>query len=161
MPEIKVSKSYVRQDKTAVITCPYCKRQRELSVSSLKEHKSQFRIKCACQNVFIAQIEFRQRLRKRTYLRGTYTNLSRGKLSGEMVVRDLSVSGLGMTTYDMENFEVGDKVMVEFHLDDDRYTDISREVVVMQVRKNSIGCEFTEFGNIALDGPLGTFLAKI
>ena len=161
MPETNVTKSYVRPDKTAVITCPHCGRQKEVGVDSFKEHKFKFKIKCACQNIFTAQIEFRQRVRKNTYLRGTYTNLTQEKVSGEITVKNLSVSGLEFATYDIQNFNVGDEVLVEFNLDDDRHSEVRREVIVRQVRKNSIGCEFTETGNIALDGPLGTYLAHI
>jgi len=157
-----ITKSYVRPDKTVVVTCPHCNRQKEVNVGSFKQHKFQFKIKCVCQNVFTAQVEFRQRVRKNAYLQGTYTNLTRKNISGKMTVKNLSVSGLELTTLDsMENFKIDEELKVEFNLDDDHRTEISREVVVRQVRKNSVGCEFTEHGNIALDGPLGNYLAKI
>lgn len=162
MPEIKVSKSYVRPDRTAVITCPYCKRQRELNVTAFKEHKSRFRIKCACQNVFVAQVEFRQRVRKKTNLRGSYINESQKKAAGKIIITNISVSGLEFTSVDAQNFKAGDELTLQFTLDDDHRTEIIREAVVRSVRnKMSVGCEFTETGNIALDGPLGTYMAKI
>ena len=157
-----VTKSYVRPDKTVVITCPHCNRQRVVNVTSFKEHKYRFTVKCACQKIFTAQIEFRQRVRKNTFLRGTYTNLSQENISGQMTVKNLSVSGLEFATYDsMDNFKIEDELHVKFNLDDAHFTEISREVIVRQVRRNSVGCEFTEQGNIALDGPIGTYLATI
>lgn len=160
MTGTNVTKSYVRPDKTVVITCPHCNRQKEVNVESFKQHKFEFKIKCACQNVFIAQVEFRQRVRKNTHLRGTYTNLTQKDKSGEMTVKNLSVSGLEFATFDTQNFNVGDEVLVEFKLDDDHLTEIRREVIVSQVRRSSIGCEFSGAGNIALDGPIGQYIAK-
>ena len=79
-----------------------------------------------------------------------------------MTVKNLSVSGLEFATYDsMDNFKIEDELHVKFNLDDAHFTEISREVIVRQVRRNSVGCEFTEQGNIALDGPIGTYLATI
>jgi len=161
MTETNVSKSYVRPDKTVVITCPHCNHQRVVNVSTFKEHKSRFTVKCACQKIFTAQIEFRQRIRKNTHLRGTYTNMTQKDKSGEITVRNLSVNGMEFATYDIQDFNVGDVVHVEFNLDDEHRTEISREIVVRQVRRNAIGGEFTEHGHIGLDGPIGQYLAKI
>jgi hypothetical protein len=162
MAETNVSKSYVRPDNTVVITCPHCNRQRVVNVESFKQHKFRFSVKCACKKIFTAQIEFRQRVRKITRLMGTYTNLTRKNISGNMTVRNLSVSGLELHTYDnIQNFSVGDEILVEFNLDDEHQTEISREVIVREIRKDSIGCEFSEHGSIALDGPLGTYLTRL
>jgi hypothetical protein len=161
MAETNINKSYVRPDNTVVITCPHCNRQRVVNVESFKQHKFRFSVKCACQKIFTAQIEFRQRVRKTTRLRGKYTNLTQKNISGEITIRNLSVSGIELHTYDIQNFTVGDEILVEFNLDDEHQTEISREAIVRQIGKDSVGCEFSEHGSIALDGPLGTYLARL
>jgi hypothetical protein len=160
MPEAKISKTYVRPDNSAVITCPYCSRQKTLQVTSLKQHKSKIKIKCACKNVFIAILEFRKRVRKRTNLTGTYINHTQKKCCGKITLKNISVSGLEFSTMDLQNFNVDDEVTVEFSLDDDHRTKVSKDVIVREVRKFSVGCEFTESADFAFDGPLASYVSS-
>jgi len=158
MPQNTISKTYVRPDNTAVINCPQCGRQKTVPAASFRGAKSKLKIKCACKNIFSVQLEFRKRVRKRTNLRGRYINHSQQDSSGSIVVRNVSVIGLEFTSLDIHNFKVDDEITVTFTLDDEQLTEITKEAVVKEVRQSSIGCEFTQSGELAFDGPLGFYI---
>jgi hypothetical protein len=54
------------------------------------------------------------------------------------------VTGLGFTSQDAKNFKAGDKLTVEFTLDDERKTEIYKDVIVRYIRQESVGCAFEE-----------------
>jgi len=158
MADANINKTYVRPDNTAVLTCPKCGLQRTINTGSLKAHKSSLKVKCGCQNVFTAKLEFRKRARKRTHLRGTYVNHSQKDAKGNMVVINVSVSGLEFTTLDIQNFKVDDELTLEFTLDDEHRSEIRKDAIVRGVRTKSVGCEFPGSGEYAFDGPLGFYI---
>lgn len=158
MPASKDSKTYVRPDNTAVITCPHCGLQKSVPVESFKGSKSTVKIKCGCKNVFTVNLEFRKRIRKRTSLKGSYTNHSQRNKRGSITIRNISVDGLEFSSMDVQTFKVDDELTVEFTLDDDQRSEITKEVIVRDVRKTSVGCEFERSGEFAFDGPLGFYI---
>ena len=158
MAKEPIAKAYVRPDNTTVITCPHCKAQKEINVEPFTGSKSRIKIKCKCKNVFITQVEYRKRHRKKTNLPGTYVNHSRRNSSGLLHVTNVSVSGLEFATLDMDQFTDGDEVTVKFNLDDEHRTEIIKDVTVVDVREKSVGCEFARGGEFAFDGPLGFYI---
>ncbi len=159
MRESKVFKTSVRSDNTAVINCPHCCRQETVPVGSRKGSKSCLKIKCGCKNIFTVSLDFRKRARKRTNLRGTYIKLSQKKNRSNIVVKNISVTGLEFSNLDvLHTFKIDDELTVEFNLDDEHRSLITKDVIVRDVRKKSIGCEFERFGELAFDGPLGHYI---
>jgi hypothetical protein len=158
MAGTKITPTYVRPDNTAVITCPHCSRQKTLEAISFKGHKHKLNVKCACKNVFTVSLEFRRKVRKNVNLRGTYINHSQKNRSGNIVVKNISLSGLEFTSFDVPNFKVDDELTVTFTLHDEHLSEIRKEVTVRGVRQNSIGCEFDGTGDNVYDGPLGYFI---
>ena len=59
---------------------------------------------------------------------------------------------------DIQNFKIEDELTITFTLDDEQRTEIIKEVTVMDIRKNAIGCEFERGGDFAFDGPLGFYI---
>lgn len=158
MSEAKISTTYVRPDRTAVLTCPHCGRQKEISVDSFTEHKNRLNVKCACKNTFTIHLEYRKRVRKRTHLQGTYINHSQNDRTGSIVVKNVSVSGLEFSSMDLSHFNVDDELTIEFTLDDEHMSVIRKEATVRDIRTKSIGCEFSRSGEYAFDGPLGFYI---
>jgi hypothetical protein len=158
MPKEIIPPTYVRPDRTAVITCPHCSRQKTINVDSFKTHKHLLKIKCACDRVFAVHLEHRKRIRKKTYLRGNYINHSQDEKRGSIVVINVSVGGLEFTSLDHYTFKVDDELTLKFKLDDDFQSEIRKEAVVKEIRRNSIGCEFEKGGDLAFDGPLGFYI---
>ena len=158
MPDSKVAKTDVRPDNTAVLTCPHCGIQKVVKAGLFMGHKHKIKIKCGCQKVFIINLEFRNRVRKKTHLRGTYINHSQKDSSGFLIIQDISVTGLSFASLDLKNFKVDDELRVEFTLDDEHRTEISKDIIVTDVRKKSVGCEYDSSEEVAFGSPLGYYI---
>jgi hypothetical protein len=158
MSESKIPQIYVREDKSAVLNCPHCGRQKAIPVDKLKGHKHKLKVKCSCKKTFTVNLEFRKRIRKKVYLRGTYVNHSKNRSRGDIFVMNISVNGLEFTSLDIQDFKVGDELTVEFNLDDEHQFEISKDVIVREVRQRSVGCEFETLDELAFVGPLGHYV---
>ena len=150
-------KTYVRPDNTVVLTCTNCGFQKEVQAESFRDIKHTVKVKCRCQKTFVVFLEFRKRFRKKTKLRGTYINHSQKDISGFLIIQDISVTGLSFSSLDLKNFKVSDELRVEFTLDDEHQTKISKDVIVRGVHEKLVGCEYDnleeDFGS-----PLGYYI---
>jgi len=158
VPDSKVAKTYVRPDNTAVLTCTHCGIQKVVMADLFTGRKHKLKVKCSCQKVFIVYLEFRNRVRKKVYLRGTYINHSQKDSSGFLIIQDISVTGMSFTSLDLKNFKVDDELRVEFTLDDEHRTEISKDIIVTDVRKKSVGCEYDSSEEVAFGSPLGYYI---
>lgn len=86
--------------------------------------------------------ENREYFRKKVHLYGQYTNPNTG-LSGNLIVKDISLKGVKISIPGFENLINGDKLFISFTLDDTKQNEIKQEVTVRHVGKNHIGAEFT------------------
>ena len=150
-------KIFVRSDDTAVITCCNCRLRKNIPVSSLKGKKSQVKIKCGCKNVFTVDLEFREKFRKTTNLYGKFINHYR-RSSGDIIVKNLSLDGLGFTTTNIDKFKNGDKIEVYFELNNSDRTTIKKEAILRNIHKNNIGCEFVKSNQAEYECSLGFYL---
>ena len=158
MSESKISKIYVREDKTAVLNCPHCGRQKAIQTDTLRGHKLKLKVKCSCNETFTVNLEFRKKVRKKVYLYGTYINHSRNGSSGDVRIINVSVGGLEFTSLDKQDFKVGDELTVKFNLDDEHQFEISKDVIVLEIRQRSVGCKFGTPSKLDFVGPLGQYV---
>ena len=141
--------------------------------------------KCVCGYSYTAILDKRRYYRKETNLYGVYSNLASGKKGqkGQMTVINLSRSGLklkisptnlkirqhgtnGITeeeaAFDHNNqkpvpdLNVGDKLLVEFHLDDGQRSLIRKEVAIVWINIPYIGVKFCH--EDLYDADLGFYL---
>jgi len=157
MSESEFLKIYVRPDNTAVLICPYCSHWKMISADPFRGHKHKLKVKCFCKQTFRVFLEFRRRIRKKTFFRGTNINHAQKGSRSDIVILDISVIGLAFSSLDVPTLKVGDDLSVEFTLDDEQKTDIRREVVVRNIRKRRVGCEL-EIYDEAFFGPLGFYV---
>ena len=157
---MKSTEVFVKPGHSAIVSCPYCHCRKEIPVAKFKGKKCSLKIKCSCAEVYIANLEFRKKPRKKTNLRGSFTNHSQKKFSGDLVVKNLSLGGLEFVTTAIDRFRNGDELTVVFNLDNAEKTTIKKEVTVCSVRKRaaSVGCEFIKSSDISLDKDLGIYL---
>jgi len=154
----KPKKIRVRPDNTVVLTCTNCGFQKEAQAESFKDYKHAVKIKCRCQKTFMVFLEYRNRVRKKTNLRGTYINHSQKDSSGFLIIRDISVTGLSFTSLDIKNFKVDDELRVEFALDDEHRTIFRKDLIIKDVRKNSVGCEYDGSEDVVFQNALGYYV---
>ncbi len=155
---MEAEKAYIKRDNTTVIKCPHCRLEKTISVEEIKGRKKILKVKCSCKNVYNVSLEFRKMYRKETELKGRYINLSHENDENIIIVSNISMRGVGFCISNGHKIAKGNKLRVEFRIDDKRKTFIGREVVVKVVRGNYIGAEFINVDEY--DKFLGYYLAS-
>ena len=135
-------KAFVREDGTTVVKCPSCGHARTVSVQRFKEKKKAIKIKCSCRESYTVSLELRKMYRRSTNLKGSYINTSLNNEIGMMIVKDVSMGGIGFEAIGGNRIEKEHELDVTFTLDDTHSSVIKKQVVVRIVSANYVGCEF-------------------
>jgi Zn ribbon nucleic-acid-binding protein len=162
-------KIYTNGDSTVTVICPQCHKSKTIDVA---EHKKSDKIavvgcQCECGHAYEVMLERRKFYRKdtnlpgaysykKTDLPGTYTRESDDD-RGLMTVTDISRSGLKIRVNVVRNFRPGDRLRVEFNLDDRGRSSIKKIVVVRNILGKSVGVEFETMEHF---DKLGAYLLK-
>jgi len=139
---MEIKKVYIGRDNTAVIVCHHCGFSKRINVLKLNGLKNPVKIRCKCQSVFRVLFEFRRTYRKEIHIEGKYSKFPACKEWGRMVVKDISLTGIGFATLIMHDLKKGDKVKVKFTLDNKSRSDVEKDAVVRVVKDNYLGCKF-------------------
>jgi hypothetical protein len=156
---MKVVRCFVRPDNTTTIICPACNEPKTISVAAYKHKKHSIKVRCKCKEIFTIQLDFRNVYRKPTNLPGKYVNLSSpDQESFDVIVTNISKTGLGFVAPHPEYLQKGQKLSIEFQLSDKKKTRLTKTIIVKNVNKENIGCQFD--GNQAFEKALGFFLQR-
>jgi predicted RNA-binding Zn-ribbon protein involved in translation (DUF1610 family) len=140
-------KVFITSKNTATFVCPQCGNTSVVNVSKYTaiDKKVTVNCKCTCGHNFKVSLEKRRQYRKETNLPGVYyLDMGRGDVDkGNMRVVDISSNGLKLKLSVERKFNNGDRIIVEFHLDDKRRTLVKKEVIVRNVFKNLVGTSFS------------------
>lgn len=139
-----ITKVYVNQEGLAVLKCPSCEKVRNSKVDKFKGARHVLKVKCNCGEQFLVNLEFRKTYRKEINLSGKYTLLPEKVHQGTIVVVNMSKGGVGLQISGAHNTKEGDKLILNFALDDAHGSEIEKKVVVRLVQGNYLGCEFIE-----------------
>ncbi len=138
MPE----KAFVTENNMATFTCPNCNFSNTADISTYKDINKEVRmnVKCMCGHYFSVMLERRASYRKDVELKGTYTHRSsKGEIEkGSLFVNNISRSGLRFNVKVEPTFSEGDKIFLEFQLDDKPQALIKKEVVIKSIFKHKI-----------------------
>jgi hypothetical protein len=154
MPESGLSKTYVRPNNRAVLICPYCGQWRRILADPFRGNKHKLKVKCFCNETFKVFLEFRKKVRKKIFLKGTYIDYSQKGSRCDIVILDISLIGLAFSSLDAPTLRIDDELGVEFTLDSKKGTDIKKAVIVRNINQTRAGCEF-ELSGGAFDDQLG------
>ncbi|MFP4476992.1 MAG: PilZ domain-containing protein [Desulfatibacillaceae bacterium] len=149
-------KIYVDTDDNAVFLCPECGKTRQACVKKFRNRKGALKVKCECSHVWAVELEFRTSYRKQTNLPGGFTR-KQPLHGGRMVVRNLSMGGLGFDTTTQHFLKEGDVISIHFWLDDKHRSEIKKSAVVRVVSGNYVGAEFNAQSG-QYDAALGFYL---
>lgn len=138
-----LQKVYVGQDNRAVFVCPHCGNSKTADAGKYMDRKGPLKVRCTCGLTFSVSLEFRRAYRKETTLVGHYCKLPGCMHWEEMVVKNISPSGLGFTALSPHDLTGGCLVRVRFRLDDAKRSEIEKDVVVKEVKQDHVGCKFT------------------
>jgi predicted RNA-binding Zn-ribbon protein involved in translation (DUF1610 family) len=153
-------KVFITNNNTATFVCPKCGNTSIVDVTKYAaiDRKVTVNCKCNCGHIFSVSLEKRRQYRKSTDLPGEYSyRMPDGNVDkGIMRVVDISSNGLKLKLNVDRKFDGGERLQVEFHLDDKRRTYIEKEVIVRNVKKNLVGTSFAP--NEGDDPALGFYL---
>lgn len=154
---MKIQKSFVKTNDTASIRCPDCALVKSIAVGKFRNSRHTLKTRCSCGSTFLVALDFRRHYRKPTKIIGLYSLIappSNG--GGQMQVNNISRSGVAFSVSGQHTIQVGQKVLLNFRLDDRKQTELTKKVLVKNIRDNSIGCEFINPNQIGKD--LGFYL---
>jgi hypothetical protein len=145
MPE--TLRAYARPDGTVPTACPACGTAGSVPPDRIKGPGEPIEVRCPCGNSFYVLAEFRKAYRRKLSLSGTYAKgLAEGdpkKACGEILIDNLSMTGVGFITAGDDSLSKGDELTIRFTLDDDGHTQIETSAVVKHVRDKAVGCAFS------------------
>ena len=136
-----MNKVYVDEDNRATIICPKCGFVKILNVTEVKDTQKKLRAKCKCGEISQFTIEFRTQYRKDVMLPGEYS--IQGK-KGEIIIRDLSMSGVRFECFMPSPVSVDDKLEVAFKLSNPSGKEIRKTVKVIWINGFMVGAKFIE-----------------
>ena len=145
---------YLHKGRSVSIACPHCGFMSDFPADQVVEMSGPKSVRCPCGSVFVAFFERRRYFRKAVRIYGKCK--PKGRVTPQpMLLKDLSRGGLcfELLAEDLgplegkPDLDIGDTVLVEFRLDDDKRSLIRGEVEVRSVSGSRIGGEF-----VLLDG---------
>lgn len=152
-------KVFVNVENIAVFECPKCGTNRTVNMSDKKHLGDSIKTRATCkkcQHTFFVTVilERRKYYRKETNLAGEY-HTPDNRIKGLMKVQNVSLTGVRIKVNDKKDFKIGQKLILDFILDDKLRSEIKREVSIRKMEDLFINCEFV---TVDLYGRLASYL---
>jgi hypothetical protein len=125
------------------IICPKCGFEQNIDITKFKGTQKKLKSDCKCGEPYQFTIEYRKRYREDFRLAGEYFIHGIGE-KGEIIIRDLSMSGIRFECLNPHYISKDDVLRVKFKLDDSKRSEIRKHVKVIWVRDSTIGAHFIE-----------------
>ena len=140
---METGKALVKEGDTATISCPICLKAKKISVARYREqNKRELRIKCSCGNIFCLCLEYRKHPRKPVKLLGKCINLSKHRERQDIIIKNISLGGIGFYPFRKHRTQKEDRLEVSFLLNDRNNTPIDADAIVRAAGTDYICCEF-------------------
>jgi len=137
--------------------CPSCHNSvlKDLSNVISAQRVINIKCKCKCGHVYQAFVDRRTFTRESVNSIGVcfYKNAAGETAKGIIRVLDVSMSGMRFSFNGVPEFSVGDRIMVEFKLDDWERSQVREEGIVRRIQSNKVGLQFDaieRFGELGL-----------
>lgn len=143
-----MEKIFVNDNKTIHVSCPKCGHGRNKDVSKYLDlsldQAIQFKYHCPCGHSFSLQVERRRYVRKKVNFKGTliFNRQKYNIMILDILVLDISRYGLKIKLVDKFKIEKGQRITINFQLDDKYRSKVSKEAVVKNLNFPTIGVEF-------------------
>ncbi len=137
-----ILKVFVTKKGNANFTCPECSNLKQMDVSKFRnvDKKVTLKVTCTkCKHKFSVVLERRQHVRKTVALEGILI-INNKRIS--VIIIDISRLGLKIRTTSQLDLSIGDKVLLEFILDDASHSNILKEAKIKKINEREIGVEF-------------------
>ena len=136
---------FITSSYTATFLCPQCNHAWIKDVSQFIDlgKKVTLNCKCPCGHTFPIVLEKRKCFRKPVNLPGIYhAHGVEKEIGGNMLVLDISQSGLKLKLNVPQELKIGDRLEVEFHLDDHRHSHIKKQAIIKSIKSANVSLEF-------------------
>jgi hypothetical protein len=143
---------YPDKNGNVTLLCHECGHIHRIDAASYQAPGKSTRLSITCDkcgHALEASISFRKHFRKETNLTGSCTTrfaqpnrTISGEFSG-IIVKNVSLSGIGFIVKSPLHVKEGDILDVKFKLDDPKRTVISKQVIVRRIIDNLFAAEFT------------------
>jgi hypothetical protein len=145
-------KVFMNKNKMVTISCPKCKEIRQMDVSKYYDVDTEVKLKyaCTCKHKMSVILERRQHAREEISLEG---HIVRNLKKYAMLVVDISRFGLKIKHIEKLELKVGEKIHVEFTLDDLKQSRIYKGVIVRTISSEEIGVQFESSDHYDKLGP--------
>ena len=158
-----VQRVFLTGEDMAAIECPLCRKTKLSDFSRFKHlgRKVTINVSCPCGHTFQVLLERRRHFRKFTNFPGAYKTIYPPAFGQKrtMTVKDVSMSGLRLKVSPPPPFKKGDRLSVEFRLDDHRRSLVKKEVIVRSIADSMVGAEFcSKPSSVQGDKELGFYL---
>ena len=152
---------YMNDRGEVTFICPACEKGviRDLSEFAAAKAAVRLKCKCGCGHIYRVLVERRRHFRKPVNLMGKFVyQTDQGKsVKGLIRVRDISQSGIRFSVNSMPDFAIGDKLVIEFTLDDLEHSQIRETGIVRRIQNNMVGLSFKSIDHY---GKLGQYLFR-
>ena len=153
--EQPIPKVYADESDMINVCCHACGYSRSIDVKALNKKSRTLKIRCRCGNSFRNRVEFRRAYRKQVKLEGSFLHVQSG-MRDNMVVKDISRDGIGISVQTQHGFTAGDTMILTFNLDNIPRTKIEKKVKVRSIRGTFIGTQYLDSAHF--DKNLGFYL---
>ena len=150
-----MEKVYVGSTNQVTIVCPKCGLEKNKIVFKFKDTHKRLKAKCKCGEVFRFILDFRKYYRKNVRLSGEYFVQGKNE-KGEILIKDISMTGINFETLMPHNFSKGDLVELKITLDTPIRMEVHTLVKILWINDRNVGANFNDPKSIEKD--LGFYL---
>ncbi len=136
-----VQRVFASKNQIAAFTCPKCGKVRQMDVSGYMDIDKQVKLKykCLCKHSFSVILERRGFVRKESKLVGS---IIQKNIKHIITISNISRYGLKIIMFRKIDLEIGDRLHIEFTLDDKNRSVVFKDVIVKNIDNKEAGVEF-------------------
>ena len=144
--ETQPSTLYADKNNIVLFICVSCGFEKKIDVTKFLSNK--ITIKCKCGKRYTQNIEVRQFIRKNIGVFGTVI-IKKENTKHDIIIKDISQPGLGFefafgAQRLLKKLTPGNKLFIEFELDNAKQTIIKKNCVVASIRNSIVGVLFVD-----------------
>jgi hypothetical protein len=132
---------YVDEKNQTKIVCKKCGLSKIIDVNKFRDTHKKMKAKCKCGEAFRLTLDFRRHYRKNVQLPGECFIQKKGERDDILII-DVSMSGINFTTFKPHNFSIDDTVELSFAFDNPMRTKVRELVKIKRIAGRNIGAEY-------------------
>ena len=136
-----MGKFFVDENNQARIICHKCGLNKNLDVTKFKDTHKKLKAKCKCGEDFRLTLDFRRHYRKKVQLDGECF-IQKKNERDDILIIDISLSGINFTTFKPHNFSIDDTVELKFTLDNPMKTKVRESVKIKRIAGRNVGAQY-------------------